>query len=130
MSGLQDAPRTALAAIRIVNGGAALLAPRWLGRRVGIDPDANRAAVYVLRLFGVRTVVIGWALLDADPVVRANAVKVAPIIHGSDTLSAALAGFAGQLPRRAALTATAISSVNTALAVWAWRTQSSQSATG
>lgn len=130
MSELQDAPRLALAAIRIVNGAAALVAPRFLGRRVGIDPDSNRAAIYVLRLFGVRTVVVGWALLDSDPVVRANAVKVAPIIHASDTASAALAGLAGQLPRRAALTATAISSVNTALAVWAWRTQSSQSSAG
>ena len=118
-------PRLTLAAIRIVNGGAALVAPRLLARRLGIDPDANRAAIYVLRLFGVRTVIVGAALLDADPAVRAAAVDRAVVIHASDTASAALAGLAGQLPRRAAITATAISSVNVLLSVLARRAQPS-----
>ncbi|TMC47841.1 MAG: hypothetical protein E6J14_14410 [Chloroflexi bacterium] len=120
---LADAPRVALAAVRLVNGGAALVLPRTLGHRLGIDPDANRAASYVLRLFGIRTVVIGLALVDKDPVVRANAVAVAAVVHASDAASAALAGLTGQLPRRAALTATAISSVNVALSLLARRAQ-------
>ena len=49
----------ALALIRLVNGGLALVAPRWLARRLGVDPTAQPAMLYALRMFGIRTVLIG-----------------------------------------------------------------------
>ena len=53
-----DYARIALASIRLFNGAAALFVPATLARRLGVDPETNRAALYVLRLFGVRTVLI------------------------------------------------------------------------
>jgi hypothetical protein len=111
--------RYALGAIRLFNGTAALLAPETLGRRVGVDPTANPAAVYVLRLFGVRTVYVGGELLLSRGEHLRDALRAAPAIHVSDTLAAIAAGRAGQLPAGSARTATIISSVNVLLALLA-----------
>src|SRR5215216_6280165 len=109
--------RILLAGIRLFNGVAALFAPRALARQLGVDPDANPAALYVLRLFGVRTVLIGAQLLLRDPGLRAHSLRVAPAIHALDATAALIAGERGQLPRRAATTAAIISTVNTVLAI-------------
>lgn len=92
-----------------------------LMKRLGVDAQNSPAVVYGLRMFGVRTVLIGLDLMSADPDARAHAVRAAPVIHGSDTLAAALAGIQGDLPRRAAVMATAISGINFVLAVMARR---------
>jgi hypothetical protein len=113
--------RKALGAIRLVNGVLALAAPKRLVKTFGADPETNGPAVYALRLFGVRTVVIGLQLLLADEDSLDDALRYAVPIHASDALSAAMAGFGGQLPVRAAVTGTVVSSVNTALAVIARR---------
>ena len=55
--------RYALAAIRIANGLLALVAPELIIKRFGEDPGQDAAAIYGLRLFGVRTVLIGADLL-------------------------------------------------------------------
>jgi hypothetical protein len=91
--------------------------PARLARRLGVDPDANPAALYALRLFGVRTVLIGAQLLLRDSGMRAHSLRVAPVIHALDATAALIAGERGQLPRRAATTAALISTVNTVLAV-------------
>lgn len=98
-----------------------MLAPGTMGRKLGVDPEQNRAALYVLRLFGVRTVLIGGDLLARDPAVRARALRVALIVHASDLAAAVIAGTQRQLPRRAAGTAAAISAANVALALLARR---------
>jgi hypothetical protein len=72
-------------------------------------------------MFGVRTVLIGLDLLSSDREVRRHALRASLLIHGSDTISAAKAGFTKALTPRAALTATAISGVNVALALIASR---------
>ncbi|MBT2407517.1 MULTISPECIES: hypothetical protein [unclassified Streptomyces] len=113
--------RYGLAGIRLVNGVASLLAPQVVARRLGADPN-QPAVIYVLRMFGVRTVVLGAELLllkDAHELDRA--LRVGTLIHTSDALSAAWAGQEGSLPRRAAVAATAISTVNVALAFLAQR---------
>jgi hypothetical protein len=110
-----------LGVIRLVNGTGALLAPEPFGRRLGIDPAANPAGSYVTRLFGVRTMLIGYDLLQRDPDARARALRVAPLIHVSDTAAAIVAGAAGKIPRKTAVTATAISATNTVLALAARR---------
>jgi hypothetical protein len=113
----QDIARTALGAIRIVNGALALLAPRWLARRLGAKPGAERSVVYALRLFGIRTVLIGADLWRRDDQAREHAVNVALVVHASDVCAAVVAGVKHQLPRRSAFTAAAISTVNVVLAL-------------
>jgi hypothetical protein len=112
-----DYARITLAGIRLFNGVAALFVPATLARQLGVDPAANPAALYALRLFGVRTVLIGAQLLLRDGGVRAHSLRVAPAIHAIDASAALIAGGRGQLPQRAATTAAVISSVNTLLAI-------------
>ncbi len=114
---VQDVARTALGAIGIVTGALALIAPRRLARQLGARPEAERSVVYALRLFGVRTVLLGADLLRKDDAARAHAVDAAVVVHASDVGAAAVAGLKGQLPRRGALTAVAISTVNVVLAL-------------
>jgi hypothetical protein len=109
--------RKVLAGIRLVNGGLALLAPEFLLRRLGTDPERDPSGIYPFRMFGIRTVLIGADLLLLTGEESRRAAKLAVVIHASDTVSAATCGVRGYLPRRAAVMATLISSINTALAV-------------
>ena len=57
---LGTAARYALGGVRLVAGSAGLLAPAMIISRFGDDdPGRNPAAIYGLRLFGIRTVLIG-----------------------------------------------------------------------
>jgi hypothetical protein len=114
---VRDGARILLAGIRLVNGAAALFAPGFLLRRLGLDPDANPGAYYAFRMFGIRTILIALDLVLWGAQVRRHAVRLSVLVHGSDTLSAAYAGLRGQLPARAAVPATIISAVNVLLAV-------------
>lgn len=114
-----DYARILLAGIRLFNGAVALFAPTLAARQLGGNPDSNRIAIYVLRLFGVRTIVAGLELLAPDEKLRTSALRYAIPMHAADTLSAALAGIEGQLPSRVSITLTAISGVNTILAILA-----------
>ncbi len=119
--GFREYARLALGTIRLVNGAAALVAPETFARRLGVDPESNPAGSYVLRLFGIRTLLIGYELLSGDEATRTRALRVAPLVHANDALAAVLAGGSGRLPRRAAVAAAVISSTNVALAVAARR---------
>jgi hypothetical protein len=112
-----DVARVALAGIRMFNGGAALFTPERLNERMQLEPGA----VYPWRMFGIRTLLIGADLLSKDPAVRRHALRLALLIHVSDTVSAAKAGLTKSISPRAATTATAISAVNVALAFAASR---------
>jgi hypothetical protein len=112
-----DYARLALAGTRLINGALALLAPAFLVRRLGVNPKTSPALLYVFRMFGVRTVLIGLDLLRAGPP-REKALRAAPYIHASDTTAAVLA-LLGGLDKRSAVTIVAISAVNTVLAVLA-----------
>ena len=114
---IHDYARVTLAGIRLFNGVAALFVPATLARRLGVDPEANPAAIYVLRLFGFRTILIGAQLLLRNEGLRAHSLRVAPVIHAVDAAAALIAGERGYLPLRAATTAALISTVNTGLAV-------------
>ena len=117
---MADLARILLALIRLFNGLAALLVPGQLAQRLGIDTDANPAALYVFRMFGIRTVLIALDLL-ADGDRRERALKEAPVIHASDTLAAFLASRSAHFPRPMANLTVLISAVNTALALIANR---------
>ena len=114
---LRDYARIGLAGIRLLNGVLALFTPTLLAKRFGDTPRSS--VIYALRLFGVRTIVIGIELLVPDEALRASALRYAIPIHASDTVSAALAGMQGQLPRRTAIMLTALSGLNTTLAILA-----------
>jgi hypothetical protein len=111
---VRDRARIALAAIRLVNGAMALLTPEMMLRRLGADPAANQVAIYPLRMFGVRTVVLGVDLLAGGSMQQKGRVGV--VIHATDAASAITAGLRRQLPKRVALVAAGISLTNTALA--------------
>jgi len=110
----RDHARIALAAIRLVNGTMALLTPETMLRRLGADPDASQVAIYPLRMFGIRTVVLGVDLLASGS--RQQKGRVGVVIHATDAVSAITAGLRRQLPARVALVAAGISVTNTALA--------------
>jgi hypothetical protein len=116
---VRDVARITLGAIRFVNGAAALVSPTFVARRLGVTPPESGPALYPLRLFGVRTVVIGAQLWAAPQDERTRAVRAALLIHGSDTAAALLAAWREELPRREALITAAISATNTALAALA-----------
>ncbi|BCJ40920.1 hypothetical protein GCM10010168_47800 [Actinoplanes ianthinogenes] len=112
---------TALGVIRVGVGSAALVVPELLVKRLGGDPEKNAAAIYPLRMFGVRTVFLGAELLVNSGAEQHRVAQRGIVIHGSDVLAAVLAGRSGALPPRAAKTAIAISSINLALALLASR---------
>jgi hypothetical protein len=116
-----DVARKVLAVIRTVNGAAGLLAPEVLLGRLGVDIAQDRSGTYPFRMFGIRTVLIGLdlLLLTGDELRRAE--KLAVLIHAADTVSAGITTARGDLPRKQGLVATAISALNTGLAVIAWK---------
>src|ERR1700694_938674 len=118
--GMRDYARILLALIRLGNGLAALLVPGFLARQVGIDPDANPGALYVFRMFGIRTVLLGIELFTQTGDRRAEALRRAILIHASDTLAAFLATLSGSFPKTGRLIVY-ISAANTVLAVIASR---------
>jgi hypothetical protein len=109
--------RYALAGIRIVNGSVALIAPSVIIHRFGESPADDNAAVYGLRMFGIRTVVIGVDLLALAGAPLRRALGQAIIIHASDTVTAASLGLSGRVRRPWAIALTLISAANTGLAV-------------
>ena len=113
----RDYARIVLAGIRLFNGLTGLLAPGVLVQRLGSDPATSPATLYVFRMFGIRTILVGLDLLRSDEEVRAKAIRQAPVIHASDTLAAVLAHRSGRLPKRAGATIVTISTLNTILAL-------------
>ncbi|WP_030796257.1 hypothetical protein [Streptomyces sp. NRRL S-337] len=106
----------ALAGIRLFNGITGLLTPSVLILRLDPDHEPSPAAVYAFRLFGIRTVLLGLALLTHDGDRLRADLREGVLIHGSDTLTAATLGIRGQLPVRTAVLTTLISATNTVLA--------------
>jgi hypothetical protein len=109
--------RKTLAAVRLFNGAVALVAPKILLRRLGTDPELDSSGVYPFRMFGIRTVLIGADLLLLRGEELRRARRLAVVIHGSDTLSAAIAWRKGDLPEQSGLVTTLISATNTGLAL-------------
>ena len=114
------AARYTLGGIRIVNGVLGLAVPEFIIRRFGDDkPDANPAAIYGLRLFGIRTILIGLDLFRLRRQELDRAVNAAVLIHASDTATVLTLRQRGQLPPDRATPLLLISALNTVLAVTA-----------
>lgn len=115
------AARKALAAVRIVNGGLALVVPEVLLERLGVDTERDPAGCYPFRMFGIRTVLIGADLLLLSGEELRRAERLALLIHACDTVSAAVTTLRGDLRLKHGLVATGISATNTGLAIAALR---------
>jgi len=112
------AARYTLGGIRILNGGLGLLAPEFIIRRFGDEkPDANPAAVYGLRLFGIRTILLGLDLFRLRRPELDRATRAAVLIHASDTVTVLVLKQRGQLGADRARPLLLISGLNTLLAV-------------
>jgi hypothetical protein len=109
--------RIALGLIRLVNGTLALFAPDVLGGRLGVQTGTSPGLGYGLRLFGVRTILLGVGLLRADDDPRDPLVRQAVLVHGADTAAAVVVLKRGELPSRGAKLAVAASGINVVLAV-------------
>jgi len=93
-------------------GAAALVAPAALVRTYGLPPSAGSGgAALGWRLFGVRTAVIGAAVLRGDASARAAVLSV----QLADQVVLGHALLTGAAPRRTALAAMATSAVLIAL---------------
>ena len=113
--------RYALGVVRIVNGAIGLVAPAVIMRRFRVDdPAGNPAATYALRLFGIRTVLIGVDLLRMRGSELDHALRVAPVIHASDTVTVLALQRSKQLSPELARPLALISGTNTVLAVTAF----------
>ena len=112
--------RYALAGIRVVNGAVALFAPGFIIRRFGESQAGDDAAVYGLRMFGVRTVLIGFDLVALSGAPGRRVLAEAVVIHATDTASVAALGLSGRVKPPVAVPLTLISAVNTGLAVTAY----------
>ena len=113
--------RYTLGVVRVVNGVLGLVAPTFIARRLGdSQPDRNAAAIYGIRLFGVRTIVIGLDLLRPPGEALDRAVRAAPLIHASDTATVLTLQRRTILPPAMARPLAAISGANTLLAVLAF----------
>jgi hypothetical protein len=113
--------RYALGVVRVVNGAIGLVAPAVIMRRFGEDdPAGNPAATYALRLFGIRTVLIGADLIRTKGGELDHAVRVAPVIHASDTATVLALQRSKQLSPELARPLALISGANTVLAVTAY----------
>lgn len=114
---LRERSHLILGSVRLFNGAVALVVPERAARRLGTDPEANPAPLYPLRMFGMRTVILGAELLFGAREMRRRSMQLGIAIHASDTVASATGGIRGQLPPRVAASLTAISTVNTALAI-------------
>jgi hypothetical protein len=112
-----DGARIALAVLRLTFGTLGLLAPQVLIRRIEGDDAESPAAVYAFRLFGIRTVLLGRELLVRQGPGLRSSLNEAPLVHGSDTVTATLLTLGGHVPRRSGISLVTISAVNTMLAL-------------
>lgn len=108
--------RYALAVIRVVNGTAALVAPSIIVKRLGEAPGESAVAIYGLRLFGIRTVLIGVDLVTQRGSSLRHVARQAVVIHASDTMTVAGLTISGRLQPRMAVPLITISAINTVLA--------------
>jgi hypothetical protein len=118
---LADAARITLGVVRLTNGTLGLLVPRVLVGRIERGRSPSPAATYAFRMFGVRTILLGCDLLVREGPELRRSLDRAPLVHGSDTLTATLLTVGGHVPRRSGLLLVAVSATNTTLALLARR---------
>lgn len=92
-----------LAVGRFVVGLSGWLAPRMLSRLFGVRLDDNPEAVLMARLFGVRDVALGVAVLGTTGQARQLMLRIGVACDLLDALAAVVGTRGGGLPKRSAL---------------------------
>ena len=113
----RDYARMLLGLIRLINGAIALFAPQVIIGRFDKDGRDVPVTRYALRMFGIRTVLIAFDLFRGAGPKRSHAVKVAPIVHVSDTVAAVLAARSSKVAGSTGALIVAISALNTLLSL-------------
>lgn len=113
----RDYARMLLGVVRLINGTIALFAPHVIIGRFDKDGKDVPVTRYALRMFGIRTVLIAFDLFREAGPKRSHAVKVAPIVHVSDTVAAVLAARSGKVAGSTGALIVAISALNTLLSL-------------
>ena len=116
-----DQARTALVSLRLGIAAGSLAAPKLTGRLFGIDAEANPAAPYLARLFGVRDGWLAVEVLAADREQGKRLLRRGVWIDATDVLSAIAAGARKQLPAGAAVMVGGTAALAAALGVVAGR---------
>jgi hypothetical protein len=117
---LGNVARYALGGVRFAAGTVGLLAPKMIISRFGDEaPGTNAAAIYGLRLFGIRTILIGLDLWRLKGTELDRAVRAAPLIHASDTATVFALQQGKQLSPERARPLLLISGINTVLSLLA-----------
>jgi hypothetical protein len=115
------AARFALGSVRLLAGSVGLFAPAMIIHRFGDEePGRNPAAIYGLRLFGIRTVLIGADLFRLKGRELDRALRAAPLIHASDTATVLALWKNKQLSPERARPLALVSGANTLFAVVAY----------
>jgi hypothetical protein len=119
MSRRSNLARVALGMIRLANGAIALTAPQVITHRFDTEGqgDPPPAAIYALRMFGVRTVLLAIDLLRPAGPERSHAMRFAPVIHATDLCTAVLVARSGRVPRQTGMLIVGISGLNTLLSL-------------
>lgn len=114
---LRECARVLLALIRLINGLIGLFVPHMIIRRFNEEGEDPPVAKYALRMFGIRTILVALDLLKRPGPDRSHAIRMAPIIHASDAITAFVAARSGLVPRKTGTLIVAISAFNTLLAL-------------
>jgi hypothetical protein len=104
---------------RMTFGVAAWLAPRRVGKALGLDMAGNPQAVYLARVLAVRDLVLAAGAYGTDGEVQRQWLLAGLVCDGADTLAGIAAGRGGYLPKRTSVSVTgfALSGVAAAAAV-------------
>jgi hypothetical protein len=92
---------------RFTLGAASLIFPRHTARFLQMDTDANPAAGFLMRLFGVRDIFLGAAPLLVSGEARSRVLGAATGVDLTDATAAVLAGLTRQISPRASAVAAA-----------------------
>jgi hypothetical protein len=88
-------------------GAASLIFPRFTARLLQMDPDANPASSFLMRLFGVRDIFLGVSPLLVSGQGRSRILAAAAGVDLTDATAAVIGGLTRQIPPRASVVAAA-----------------------
>jgi hypothetical protein len=85
---------------RMTFGVAAWLAPRPVGKALGLDMAGNPQAAYLARVLAVRDLVLACGAFGTDGEVQRQWLLAGLVSDSADTLAGIAAGRGGYLPKR------------------------------
>jgi len=94
---------TTLIWVRFIVGAISWFLPKVMTRVMLIDVKANPGLPYALRLFGVRDVLMGVLILPPREDVLDQQLSIGIAIDLIDVVASGMAGFRGQISKRAAI---------------------------